>query len=1432
MTRINTNVSSLIAQKTLARSNADLQEALVRLSTGLRINVGKDDPAGLIASESLRSDIIATERAITNSERANQLIATADSALGQVSDLLNDIRGLVSEAANTGPTSERQIAANQLQVDSSLEAIDRIAQITTFQGRRLLDGTLDFVTSGVDSDKIRGLSIDQANFGTLDTIGVQINVVRQATRGTLNFAHKAIASDAQLQISGRVGAETISFAAGSTVQDIAKQVNQVSDATGVKALVDADATKGSVVISSFGKQNDIVLTADQAGFDPGNVRVKFSKGDSSDTNVTFTKGGNNEPDTLNVALKTQEFVAASAEVDDGGASIGTKAQYHIDYAGNNNDLIITANNGGSKYAELAVSFTNNITGNGVEVTADYTAKTLKVNLDNADKTVAQVIAGFAAQGDFTATVATVDVQSGTNTGAGTIATADIGTAAGHEIVAGVGADENKLLITSKIKGAGFNGVNVNFVDSDALRGATDALDAGAETFEFLQDAKKAAAFIDFSTASADILVTATNAGSTYNDVKIVFTANDLGADQATATYDANSKQLNVDISNDGSTTVGSIRGAIDATGLFTATKATGTADATTIAATDVRRFQGILGNTGVSGGDAGTLYIEIENNKSTANNIVSRLLNTVDASVNALFTIINDPDQAGTGVVSSKAYAGALTGGIDGGKVLATSGEVVQKINDAADLDGVLTASLIGEDLGTELVTDFSHFAYTGEAPANNRLQFLGGEDSRRIRFVAGAAGSELGVDLAADPRVETNSRAIFDAKAVNASLVFEAIKKGPEYDNVLVLFEDRGTDSENTVVYNPEATKSNATIAFTGTNNDIKLTAAADKTLDFNNVQIVLAVETGKGDKADVQYVVTPATASTAETRVLTVTVDDAGATKVQTVIDAINSEATFSAALDTSAETTNDGSGVINQVAGNLANTNNTGSINGTLTIRLQDATTTAADVVNLLAGDSNVNKIFRATHLGSSTGAGVINVATDTATTAKSTLTSGGLTDPGTLVVNLATDENGLVTTTAQDLINYFDEPDNADLLRELGLSISHAEGSNGTGKLTATEEDVTLVTSGTNIVDDFASATISAVNGIDARFTVTALNKGADFDGVSIEFIDDGSVVGAGDEVATYDAQAATLTVNVKIGTSTAQHVIDAINNSAGSKDLFQAATVLNGDGSGLVALTDTGVTSGGTVDLGSVDGLALVGNDDGSGGGLSFISTEFGSASFVQIRDLNNNSTFQLTNEDGEIADRNHGKDVDARVNGVQAIADGLRASINTATLDLSFTFDETVTDETKLEFAITGGGAQFQLGPRVVSNQQARLGIQSVSTATLGSANGRLFELRSGGAKNLAENPTGAAAVVDDVITSITELRGRLGAFQRTTLETNIFALNDTLAALTEAESSIRDADFAVETAKLTRAQILVQSGTTVLQIANQNPQNVLALLR
>ncbi|MEX0884969.1 MAG: flagellin, partial [Phycisphaeraceae bacterium] len=78
MTQINTNVSSMIAQRVLGQQNQALNQSLERLSTGLRINRGADDPAGLIASENLRSEKVSIDAAIGNAERADQVVNVAE----------------------------------------------------------------------------------------------------------------------------------------------------------------------------------------------------------------------------------------------------------------------------------------------------------------------------------------------------------------------------------------------------------------------------------------------------------------------------------------------------------------------------------------------------------------------------------------------------------------------------------------------------------------------------------------------------------------------------------------------------------------------------------------------------------------------------------------------------------------------------------------------------------------------------------------------------------------------------------------------------------------------------------------------------------------------------------------------------------------------------------------------------------------------------------------------------------------------------------------------------------------------------------------------------------------------------------------------------------------------------------------------------------
>jgi len=270
MSRINTNVSSLIAQNILSRSNQALEQSLERLSTGLRINRGKDDPSGLIASENLRSDIVSVRSAITNSDRANQIIATADSALSEVSGLLNDIRGLVTKSANTGALSDAQIEANQLQLDSSLEALNRISQTTSFQGRRLLDGSLDFLTTtGTNFSQITDLQIEQGSLGTTGQVSVDVTVTTAATQAQVDVAIPAatggLTQDVVFQLSGADGAEVFEFETGALITELVNAINLQSDATGVQAT--ANGTTLEFTSSAFGSNSfvDIQVLSEGTG---------------------------------------------------------------------------------------------------------------------------------------------------------------------------------------------------------------------------------------------------------------------------------------------------------------------------------------------------------------------------------------------------------------------------------------------------------------------------------------------------------------------------------------------------------------------------------------------------------------------------------------------------------------------------------------------------------------------------------------------------------------------------------------------------------------------------------------------------------------------------------------------------------------------------------------------------------------------------------------------------------------------------------------------------------------------------------------------------------------------------------------------------------------------------------------------------------------
>ncbi len=187
-----------------------------------------------------------------------------------------------------------------------------------------------------------------------------------------------------------------------------------------------------------------------------------------------------------------------------------------------------------------------------------------------------------------------------------------------------------------------------------------------------------------------------------------------------------------------------------------------------------------------------------------------------------------------------------------------------------------------------------------------------------------------------------------------------------------------------------------------------------------------------------------------------------------------------------------------------------------------------------------------------------------------------------------------------------------------------------------------------------------------------------------------------------------------------------------------------------------------------------------------------------------------------------------------RADSVLAVAEGSLQEISSLLLELENLIDRSASEAGLSSEEIAANQLQiFAISPYLGLAGQASLGLQFVSTGSLGNGvDGFLSALGTGQTNSLDNrNDANAQRTVRAAINQVSSLRGRIGAFQKNTLQTNINSLGVALENITAAESAIRDADFAVETSALTRAQILVSSSTSALQLANAAPQNVLAPL-
>src|SRR5579872_2179070 len=138
---INTNIAAMGVISGLENSDTNLSTSIQRLSTGLKINGPADDPSGLMISESLKTQIVGMSQATQNTQTAINLAKTADGAMGQISALLQTLRGLAVSSANSAVIGSDALQANQSEAASIISSINQIAGSASFGSQALLDGT-------------------------------------------------------------------------------------------------------------------------------------------------------------------------------------------------------------------------------------------------------------------------------------------------------------------------------------------------------------------------------------------------------------------------------------------------------------------------------------------------------------------------------------------------------------------------------------------------------------------------------------------------------------------------------------------------------------------------------------------------------------------------------------------------------------------------------------------------------------------------------------------------------------------------------------------------------------------------------------------------------------------------------------------------------------------------------------------------------------------------------------------------------------------------------------------------------------------------------------------------------------------------------------------------------------------------------------------
>ncbi len=237
---INTNVSSLNAQRNLSNTNIGLETSIQRLSTGLRINSAKDDAAGLGIVDRMTSQINGLNQAVRNSNDAVSLSQTAEGAMQSSTDILQRMRELAVQSANDSNSGADRVNI-QKEISQMASELNRIASQTTFNGNNILDGTFTGKQFQVGANANETIAVTLGNFSASSMGAFQ-------TTSVLNVGAISVATDADtnnvvgdtITVTGKAASD-VTYENNATAAEIAQAIQAVSDTTEVTATASTSA---------------------------------------------------------------------------------------------------------------------------------------------------------------------------------------------------------------------------------------------------------------------------------------------------------------------------------------------------------------------------------------------------------------------------------------------------------------------------------------------------------------------------------------------------------------------------------------------------------------------------------------------------------------------------------------------------------------------------------------------------------------------------------------------------------------------------------------------------------------------------------------------------------------------------------------------------------------------------------------------------------------------------------------------------------------------------------------------------------------------------------------------------------------------------------------------------------------------------------------